>query len=274
MNYSGILSLHLDENDLARFYQGDFPIVEDLLENQYLILKDSEDKAFDYFKRKDGELVKVPYSTFESQFCGVLKPRNPEQRCLIDLLHDDSIPVKLSTGRPGSGKSLAMIAGAMEALQKQKVEKIVFIRNNVQVRDTDALGSLPGSSLDKTLPYVMPFADHCGGVEGLQMLIENGSLEVIPLGFLRGRSIRNSIIYSMESENLTKQHIQLILGRVDEGSQLWMDGDIKQRDRISFEKSQGLETMIERLCGDKLFGYVRLEKTERSPTAALADKLD
>lgn len=106
------------------------------------------------------------------------------------------------------------------------------------------------------------------------MLIENGSLEVIPLAFLRGRSIRNSIIYSMESENLTKQHIQLILGRVDEGSQLWMDGDIKQRDRISFEKSQGLETMIERLRGDKLFGYVRLEKTERSATAALADKLD
>lgn len=128
--------------------------------------------------------------------------------------------------------------------------------------------------MTKTLPYVMPFADHCGGTEGLKMLLENGVLEVIPLAFLRGRSIRNSIIYSMESENLTKQHIQLILGRVDEGSQLWMDGDIKQRDRLSFEKSQGLETMIERLRGNPLFGYVRLEKTERSATAALADKLD
>lgn len=274
MIYSGILSLYLNEDDLAKFYQGEFPIVQDLLENQYLVLKDGNDSAFDYFKRKNGRLVNVPFSSFESQFCGVLKPRNPEQRCLVDLLHDDDVPVKLTTGRPGSGKTLLMIAGAMEALQHQKFEKIVFVRNNVQVKDTDSLGALPGDELTKTLPYVMPFADHCGGVEGLKMLIENGSLEVIPLAFLRGRSIRNSIIYSMESENLTKQHIQLILGRVDEGSQLWMDGDIKQRDRISFEKSQGLETMVERLCGDTLFGYVRLEKTERSATAALADKLD
>lgn len=274
MDYSGILSLHLTEEDLAHFYQGEMPFEQDLLENQYLVLKDGDDKAFDYFKKKNGKLVKVPYSAFESQFCGVLKPRNPEQRCLIDLLHDDDVPVKLTTGRPGSGKSVLMIMGAMEALQHQKFEKIVFVRNNVQVKDTDSLGALPGDELTKTLPYVMPFADHCGGTEGLKMLLESGALEVIPLAFLRGRSIRNSIIYSMESENLTKQHIQLILGRVDEGSQLWMDGDIKQRDRLSFEKSQGLEIMIERFRGNPLFGYVRLEKTERSATAALADKLD
>ena len=53
----------------------------------------------------------------------------------------------------------------------------------------------------------MPFADHCGGINGLEQLIDDGRLEVIPLAFLRGRSIRNSILYSMESENLTKEHI-------------------------------------------------------------------
>ena len=78
----------------------------------------------------------------------------------------------------------------------------------------------------------------------------------------------------MESENLTKEHIQLIMGRVDEGSQLWMDGDIKQRDKLNFEKSQGLETMIERLSGNKLFGYVHLIKSERSEVARLCDLLD
>lgn len=120
----------------------------------------------------------------------------------------------------------------------------------------------------------MPFCDHCGGLDGIIRLMEQGQLEVIPLGFLRGRSIRNSIIYSMESENLTKEHIQLMMGRVDEGSQLWMDGDIKQRDRIAFEKSKGLETMVERLAGNRYFGYVHLEKSERSAASALADLLD
>jgi len=66
----------------------------------------------------------------------------------------------------------------------------------------------------------------------------------------------------------------LIMGRVDSGSELWLDGDIKQRDKTSFEKSKGLETMVERLSGNKLFGYVHLIKSERSEIAQLADLLD
>lgn len=159
-------------------------------------------------------------------------------------------------------------------LQKINFKKIVFIRNNVQVKDTDPIGALPGSELEKVSPYLAPFYDHCGGPEGAQMLIEHGQLEVVPLGFIRGRSIRDSIIYSMESENLTKAHIQLLMGRVDSGSQLWLDGDLRQRDRAVFEKSQGLETMIERLAGNPLFGYVHMPKSERSAVAQLADLLD
>ena len=64
------------------------------------------------------------------------------------------------------------------------------------------------------------------------------------------------------------------MGRVDEGSHLWMDADLKQRDRAVFEKSAGIEKMIERLSGEPLFGYVHLVKSERSPTARLADKLN
>ena len=205
---------------------------------------------------------------------GEIKPRNPQQLCAMDMLLNRDIPVKLITGKFGSGKSLLCITAALQAVQRGEFEKIIFVRNNVQVKDTDALGALPGSVMEKTLPYVMPFADHCGGVEGVQMLIEQGKLEVIPLGFLRGRSIRNAILYSMESENLTKEHIQLIMGRIDEGSQLWMDGDLKQRDRQIFEKSAGLELMVERLKGNPLFGYVHLIKSERSKVAQLCDLMD
>ena len=203
-----------------------------------------------------------------------MKPRNPQQYCAMDLLKQKDIPLKLITGNFGSGKSMMCIVAALEAVQNEEFERIIFVRNNVQVKDTDQLGALPGDQYDKTLPYLAPFADHCGGFEGLQMLVDKGKLEVIPLAFLRGRSIRNSIIYSMESENLTKEHIQLIMGRVDQGSQLWMDGDFKQRDKVAFEKSQGLELMVERLKGNPLFGYVHLIKSERSKVAALADLLD
>ena len=275
MDYTGIYEASLSNEELADFYESDGEVLcEQMVENQYLTLRAAgSDEVVDYYRKKGGVLHKVTFPSFKSDFCGTIKPRNPEQYCAMDLLKSD-VPIKLLTGKFGSGKTILIINWALEAIQKNQFEKIVFIRNNVQVKDTDPLGALPNGIFDKTLPYVMPFADHCGGVEGLKMLIDSGKLEVIPLGFLRGRSIRNSILYSMESENLTKQHIQLIMGRVDEGTQLVMDGDFKQKDRTIFERSQGLETMVERLVGNEYFGYVNLKKSERSKVAQLADLLD
>lgn len=270
--YTGYKELSLGDYGLEAFYKGDFPV--ELDENQYLILGNVQGETIDYFRQKGEELVRLNYPLLKSEYTGEMKPRNPQQYCAMDLLKQKDIPLKLITGNFGSGKSMMCIVAALEAVQNEEFEKIIFVRNNVQVKDTDQLGALPGDQYDKTLPYLAPFADHCGGFEGLQMLVDRGKLEVIPLAFLRGRSIRNSIIYSMESENLTKEHIQLIMGRVDEGSQLWMDGDFKQRDKVVFDKSQGLETMIRRLRGNKLFGYVHLIKSERSKVAALADLLD
>lgn len=271
MDYTGYLKISMSQEELANFYQTSAGF-EDLKENEYLIIECCG--SYLYYKMKDGLLQEVRYPQLGNKLTGIMKPRNPEQYCAMDLLKDDEVPIKLITGRFGTGKSMSCIVAALDAIQSGKFEKIVFIRNNVQVKDTDALGALPGEMFDKTLPYLLPFADHCGGIEGLQELINTSQLEVIPLAFLRGRSIRNSILYSMECENLTKEHIQLIMGRIDEGSQLWMDGDLKQRDRIIFEKSAGLELMIDRLQGNPLFGYVHLIKSERSSVAALADALD
>ena len=196
------------------------------------------------------------------------------QELASDMLQDKTSTVKLVTGTWGTGKTMSLVVAALEAVEKGEFEKIIWVRNNVQVKDTDQIGALPGDEHAKLLPYLGPMMDHVGGADGIDLLISHGQLEVIPLAFLRGRSIRNAIIISSEAENLTKEHIQLLLGRVDKGSNLWMDADLKQRDRAVFEKSAGIETMIDRLKGEKLFGYVHLVKSERSETARLADKLN
>ena len=105
-------------------------------------------------------------------------------------------------------------------------------------------------------------------------MIEKGVVEVVHLGFIRGRDIKNSIILCSEAENLTKEHIQLLIGRVGEGSNLWINGDFKQTDLAIFERNNGLMIAIDRLKGHPRFGYVKLLKTERSETAAMADLLD
>ena len=273
--YKGYQMVFMENEELSKFYEGLFiPESFGLKNNEYLILTDEKGNDIDYYCNDNGKFRKVNYVTVGNDFTGIMKPRNPQQRCALDLLVNDKVPVKLLTGRFGTGKTMACVIAALQKIEENKFEKIVFVRNNVQVKDTDNLGALPGDIDNKMLPYLLPFADHCGGLEGIKRLVEEGKLEVIPLAYLRGRSIRNAIIYSMESENLTKEHIQLIIGRADEGAQVWFDGDLKQRDKGIFEKSQGLERMIERLQDNNLFGYIHMPKVERSQIAALADELD
>lgn len=274
MNYVGYKTVTMNQDEMAAFYSGTWRPDCEFKVNEYLIISDEKGEIVDKRQWDGVEFKSFPFPVINNDFIGAIKPRNVHQEIAMHMLRNPKIPVKLITGTYGSGKTLLLTAVAYDLVNRGKFNKIIWVRNNVQVKDTDQLGALPGDEVDKMLPYVMPLADHCGGVEGVRDLIERGALEVIPLGFLRGRSLRKSIIISSEAENLTKEHIQLMLGRIDEGSNLWMDADLRQRDRIAFERSKGIETMIEKLSGDPLFGYVHLTKTERSAAAQLADKMD
>lgn len=276
MDYKGYIDVQFDDEHLARFYNNKEVYAElfELKENEYFLVSDASGEIVDKYCFQNGEMRQVQYHKLGGNFTGAIKPRNPQQACLFDMLKDKTSKIKLVTGRFGSGKTIAMTTAALELIERGKFDKIVWVRNNVSVKDAPEIGYLPGTEIDKLMPYVMPLADHAGGEEGIKKMLENGTLEVIPLGHLRGRSLRKSIVFCSECENLTRQHLQLLMGRIDEGSQLWLDGDTKQRDRQIFEKSAGLERMIERLAGNKLFAHVHLEKSERSEVAALADLLD
>lgn len=115
--------------------------------------------------------------------------------------------------------TMILVAAALEALKAGRFEKIVWIRNNVRVKDTEDLGALPGEVNEKLLPYLGPFIDHCGNEKVITML-NKGSLEIEPLQSLRGRNLKNTLIMCSEAENLTKEHIQLIIARAAEGSEV------------------------------------------------------
>ena len=203
----------------------------------------------------------------------VIVPRNDEQACAFDLMKDPSKTVKLLTGTWGTGKTLILVSAALEALKAGRFKKIVWIRNNVDVKGTKDLGALPGEVIDKLLPFLGPFIDHAGE-NSVRTMLNKGTLVVEPLQSLRGRNFDDTLIMCSEAENLTKEHIQLIIARAAEGSEVWFDADNRQRDKASFERSRGIETLIERFAGQKLFGYVHLVKSERSETAAMADLLN
>lgn len=273
--YTGFKDIVLtNPNDINALYDPKTNETFSCLENEYLIARDEKEEVIDLFKCKDGRLAQVPYKAIESKFAGKIKPRNIQQKLGIDMLYDTDITIKILTGKFGTGKDLLMSSAAIDLIEKGYFDKLVYVRNNIEVKNSKPIGHLPGSSNEKLLPFAMCLADHVGGVDGLSYMIEKGVVEVVHLGFIRGRDIKNSIILCSEAENLTKEHIQLLIGRVGEGSNLWVNGDFKQTDLAIFERNNGLMTAIDRLKGHPRFGYVKLLKTERSETAAMADLLD
>ena len=273
--YTGFKDIVLtNPNDINALYDPKTNETFGCLENEYLIARDEKEEVIDLFKCKDGRLAQVPYKAIESKFAGKIKPRNIQQKLGIDMLYDTDTTIKILTGKFGTGKDLLMSSAAIDLIEKGYFDKLVYVRNNIEVKNSKPIGHLPGSSNEKLLPFAMCLADHVGGVDGLSYMIEKGVVEVVHLGFIRGRDIKNSIILCSEAENLTKEHIQLLIGRVGEGSSLWINGDFKQTDLAIFERNNGLMTAIDRLKGHPRFGYVKLLKTERSETAAMADLLD
>ena len=126
-----------------------------------------------------------------------------------------------------------MVSAALEALKAGRFKRIVWIRNNVDVKDTKDLGALPGEVIDKLLPFLGPFIDHAGE-NSVRTMLNKGTLVVEPLQSLRGRNFDDTLIMCSEAENLTKEHIQLIIARAAEGSEVWFDADNRQRDKASF----------------------------------------
>lgn len=272
--YLGFREVTLAPDEISALFSDENGLSRDLLLNEYMIAKDEDGNTLELLKRKGDKLVKVPYKAISSRFLDKIKPRNIQQQMAIDMLYDPDTTVKVLTGPFGAGKDVLMASAAVDLIEHGKFDKIVYVRNNIEVKNSKPIGFLPGSYTDKLLPFAMPLADHLGGVDGLNLMMTQGRVEVVHLGFIRGRDIRNSIIICSEAENMTKEHMQLLISRVSEGSSLWINGDFKQRDAEIFARNSGLMAAIYKLRGHPRFAYVKLLKTERGETAAMADLLD
>lgn len=274
MDYKGYVELELTEEGLADFYSNRAKYTSVLYENQYLLIKNSDGEIVDKYCRQGDDLRQVKYNIIQNTYCGKIKPRNLQQELAMDMLIDKRSKIKLVQGVYGSGKDYLMLNQALSLIEKGKFQKIVFIRPNVTVANVPEIGYLKGTQEEKLAWTLGPFYDKVGGEDGVRLLVEQGKLELVPLLFIRGRSFDNSIIYVTEGQNITAEIAKLIISRIGDNSELWLNCDTHQVDKQVYEKDNGVEKMVSRLVGNPLFSYIYLPKTERSAVAELATLLD
>lgn len=241
--------------------------------NEYAVVTRLDGEVAYKLRWTGDRYVNVVPKKFQNEFSGAIKARNVQQEFALDLLQNKDIPIKVLTGVQGAGKDFLMSALAYDQVIKGKKERIVFIRNNIEVRNTKEIGHLPGEMVNKMIPWAGMMADHLGGVDEVMDMVNDNKIEIIPLCHLRGRDLKDCIVYVTEAENLTTDHMKLIMGRCSSNSELWINGSIEQVDKEIFKTDSGLTTLINKLSGQKEFGHVHMEKTERGRIAELGELL-
>lgn len=175
-----------------------------------------------------------------------LTPKNSAQEFYLSTLNESTIT--FCTGPAGTGKTFLASWVALEALKNREIDKIILTRPIVAVED---IGYLPGTMDDKIHPYVLPLLDaiemHIGPLMTKSLLFER-QLEVVPLAYMRGRSLNRSFMILDEAQNTTKEQMKMFLTRLGYGSRMSINGDASQSD-LPRHIDNGLAWAVQRLTG-------------------------
>ncbi len=165
-------------------------------------------------------------------------PRSEKQKNYVRALKESEIII--STGPAGTGKTFLAVAVALTMLLEKKIERIILSRPAVEAGER--LGFLPGDMREKVDPYLRPLYDSLYDLldfEKIQKKIEIGDIEIAPLAFMRGRTLKNSFAILDEAQNATDTQIKMFLTRIGENSKIVVNGDPSQID-LPNKSSSGL----------------------------------
>ena len=213
--------------------------------------------------------------------CGI-KPLNAQQRMALELLLDDSVNLVTMVGKAGTGKTLLAIAAGIKMVVEEKSYVRVLVTRPIIPMGKD-IGYLPGAKNEKLSHWMQPLFDNLeyiltgykkSNLKSAEQIVSSKLIELEALTYIRGRSLPAQYIIIDEAQNLTPHEIKTLVSRAGEGTKVVLTGDPYQIDSPYLDaNSNGLSFLVEAFKGQKLFGHVTLEKSERSPLAELAAEI-
>lgn len=198
-----------------------------------------------------------PYekSKFEQKFT---KPKNSHQEEYVAMLKNKHKKIVVVTGPAGTGKTLFATEHGIRNFLTGVYEKLIFTRPSVSV-DED-LGYLPGTLEEKMAPWVRPIYDvlyQFVTPKEVTQLMEDKHIEIAPLGFMRGRTFKNTWIVADEMQNSTISQMKMLLTRLGENSRLVITGDLEQYDRADIVN--GLDDFLNKFRGKRSLSITSFE---------------
>jgi phosphate starvation-inducible PhoH-like protein len=188
----------------------------------------------------------TPANDRDQSYIRKVRPRSDNQRILMEAI--ESKPLTVALGPAGTGKTYLAISAAVEALDSGSVSRIVLSRPAVEAGEN--LGFLPGDMREKLDPYLRPLWDALNdrlGAKRLRQHLDDGTIEIAPVAFMRGRTLNNSFVLIDEAQNCTYGQLKMLLTRLGWHSTMVMTGDPDQTDLLP--ELSGLAAIGKKLDG-------------------------
>lgn len=282
-DYTGYKEIVLNDDEMADFYSKSFPFKVnkfDLLNNQYLIIKDTNGKIVDRYRWSEDEgYVAVNFIKAESKMFGKVVPKDGDiyQRLALDALANNQIT--MLRGAAGTGKSYLAFGHMFSLLEQGKIDKIIVFCNTVATKGSAKLGFYPGSRTEKLLDSQIGnlLESKLGDRYVVEDLINKGKLVLLPMSDIRGYDTTgmNAAIYISEAQNLDIELMRLALQRIGEDSICILDGDSNAQVDLSMYAghNNGMRRVSKVFRGSDVYGEITLNKIHRSKIAELAQQL-
>lgn len=254
---------------------------EQLLPNEFVIFKQKNVEQYDA-ARFDAERNHIEYIEHSSlSSCGI-QPLNERQVIALHALLDDRLSIVTLVGKAGTGKTLlAIAAGLHKVIEEKRYNRVLVSRPVIPVGKD--IGYLPGAKSEKLSHWMQPLFDNLeyilsvykkSNFKNMDMLFQNNLIELEALSHIRGRSLPAQFIIIDEAQNLSPHEIKTIVSRAGKGTKVILTGDPYQIDSPYLDSnSNGLTYLVEAFKGQKIYGHVTLQKSERSELAELAATL-
>ncbi|MBA2481666.1 MAG: PhoH family protein [Planctomycetes bacterium] len=254
-----------------------------LVANQFVLIKDEADPDRYIIGIYDAESKTARRIDDTTEELFGVSPRSPEQRMAFELLLDDRIKLVSLVGNAGTGKTLlALACGLSKVIHDDEHFKKLLVSRPIMPMGND-IGYLPGSKDEKLSHWMGPIFDNLHFLlaseerdpdEVINRLIEEESITLEALTYIRGRSISKQYAIVDEAQNLTPHEIKTIISRAGQDTKIVLTGDPHQIDNPYLDSnSNGLTFVVERMRGQPLAGHVTLTKSERSELAGIAATL-
>lgn len=201
------------------------------------------------------QLPRIDDEHREQRYLRTIRPRSDNQRRLLEAMAGQALTVAL--GPAGTGKTYLAISAAVEALDEGRVSRIVLSRPAVEAGEN--LGYLPGDMREKLDPYLRPLYDALNdrlGAKRLRSHLDDGTIEIAPVAYMRGRTLNNSFVLIDEAQNCTYGQLKMLLTRLGWHSTMVLTGDPDQTDLLP--ELSGLHQIAARLAALDDVAVVRL----------------